>query len=189
MIEFQNEFCKEGGKLYEAVKDEIERVNTIENAVKLRDEARKKGCMIVLCPFILDQDRAHLWKPDGLLKGVVEGEMFIRGSWGAEIIDELKSTNGEVTVTGKSTLCGFEGTNLEALLKAGGIRHVIVCGFLTNGCVESTCRTGYDKGYRMVVAADACATTSQMGHDHAKDNMFPMFGTPSTVDEVLAEIE
>jgi ureidoacrylate peracid hydrolase len=43
-------------------------------------------------------------------------------------------------------LCGFNNTNLEALLKEGGIKNVLIAGFLTNFCVESTARSAYDKG-------------------------------------------
>ena len=51
LIEFQNDFCKEGGKLYDGVKDEIARQDTIANAVKLADVARQKGALVIHTPF------------------------------------------------------------------------------------------------------------------------------------------
>ncbi len=58
LIEFQNEFCKVGGKLHDGVKGEINRQGTISNAVKLAEGARKKGaagdsCTLHLQPGIL----------------------------------------------------------------------------------------------------------------------------------------
>ena len=55
LIEFQNDFCKEGGKLNALVRDEIARNNTIANAVNLLSGAREKKIHIVHCPFVLDR--------------------------------------------------------------------------------------------------------------------------------------
>ena len=54
LIEFQNDFCKEGGKLHGGVKSEISRQNTIPNAAKLAEEARKKGALIIHSPFVFN---------------------------------------------------------------------------------------------------------------------------------------
>jgi nicotinamidase-related amidase len=55
LIEFQNEFCKEGGKLHDGVKGEIDRQNTIPNAVKLSEGARKKGALVIHSPFVFNE--------------------------------------------------------------------------------------------------------------------------------------
>ena len=47
LIEFQNDFCKEGGKLHGGVQAELSRQNTIPNAMKLAEGARKKGALII----------------------------------------------------------------------------------------------------------------------------------------------
>ena len=54
LIEFQNEFCKEGGKLYDGTKGEIQRPGTLSNAVKLAEGARKKGALVIYAPFIFN---------------------------------------------------------------------------------------------------------------------------------------
>ena len=56
LIEFQNEFCKDGGKLNPGVNSEISRQSTIENAVKLSQGAREKGAMVIHAPFIFNPD-------------------------------------------------------------------------------------------------------------------------------------
>ena len=53
LIEFQNDFCKEGGKLYEGVKGELARQKTIPNAVKLAEGARKKGALVIHSPSVV----------------------------------------------------------------------------------------------------------------------------------------
>jgi ureidoacrylate peracid hydrolase len=52
LIEFQNDFCTEGGKLHGGVQAEISRQHTILNAMKLAEEARKKGAQIIHSPFV-----------------------------------------------------------------------------------------------------------------------------------------
>lgn len=189
MIEFQNEFCKEGGKLYDVVKSELARQNTLANAVKLQREARAKGCLIVMVPFVFDEEYAGFWKPEGIVGNAASSGAFRPGAWGTEIIDELKPAAGDVAVHGKATLCGFNGTNLEMILRGAGIRNCVLSGFLTNVCVESTARTAYDKGYRVIIAKDACAALSQEQQEYPEKCIFPLLGSVMTVSEALANME
>jgi ureidoacrylate peracid hydrolase len=189
MIEFQNEFSKEGGKLYDLVKSELARQNTLAHAVKLQREARAKGCLIVMVPFVFDEEYARIWRPEGIVGNAAAAGAFRPGAWGTEIIDELKPVAGDVVVHGKATLCGFNGTNLEMVLRGAGVRNCVVCGFLTNVCVESTARTAYDKGYRVIIATDACAAASPEQQEYPAKYIFPLLGSVMTVDQVLAKIE
>ena len=56
LIEFQNEFCKDGGKLHDGVKGEIARQNTIPNAAKLAEGARKKGALVIHSPVVFNEE-------------------------------------------------------------------------------------------------------------------------------------
>lgn len=55
LIEYQNEFTTEGGKLHAAVKDCMEATGTLENSKKLMDEARATGCKIIHCPISFEK--------------------------------------------------------------------------------------------------------------------------------------
>ena len=61
------------------------------------------------------------------------------------------------------SLDAFPGTDLEAKLKENGIETIVMGGFLTNCCVESTMRKAYEKGFNVITLTDACATTSPEG--------------------------
>jgi nicotinamidase-related amidase len=52
----------------------------------------------------------------------------------------------------------FAGTDLEALLKAGGARSLVFAGFMTHMCISSSVRAALDLGYASTVVAGACAT-------------------------------
>merc|ERR1719191_719789 len=89
---------------------------------------------------------------------------------------------GDLIVKGKKGLDAFPGSDLEQLLRTNGIETVVLAGFLTNCCVESTMRTAYEKGFNTITLTDACATTSKEGQA-VTGGSYGMFSTPMTVDE------
>lgn len=189
LIEFQNEFCKEGGKLFDGVKDEIARQKTIPNAVRLAEGAREKGAVVIHTPFVFNEEYFGEHKMEGIVKAVADGDAFREGTWGAEIIDEMKPKEGDKLVGGKSTLCGFNNTNLEKILKKSNIKNVVIGGFLTNFCVESTARTAYDKGYGVTVIKDATASNSSDEQNYVEEKIFPLLGQTLSVDQFLSQLE
>jgi ureidoacrylate peracid hydrolase len=185
----QNDFCKEGGKLHDGVKNEIERQGTISNAVKLVEGARKKGAVVIHSPFVFNEEYFKEHEMKGIVKAVADGDAFREDTWGAEIIDELKPKEGDEVVDGKCTLCGFNNTNLEELLKGANVKNVVVGGFLTNFCVESTARTAYDKGYGVTVIKDATAANSMEDQKYVEEKIFPLLGQTLSVDRFLDQLE
>lgn len=89
---------------------------------------------------------------------------------------------------GKRGLCGFATTNLDFILRSRGITNVVLGGFLTNCCVESTMRSGYEKGYNVVTLKDCTAALSEEDQRLAVEKNYPMFSRPMNHDEFLAEL-
>jgi len=189
LIEFQNDFCKEGGKLYDGVKGEISRQGTIPNAVKLAEGAREKGAMILHTPFVFNEKYFEDHSMVGIVQAVADGNALRKGTWGAEIIEELKPREGDQVVTGKCTLCGFNNTDLENMIKEANIKNVVIGGFLTNFCVESTARTAYDKGYSVTVIKDATAANSSEEQNYVEEKIVPLLGQTLSVDQFLSQLE
>ncbi len=96
----------------------------------------------------------------GILKGVIDSNAFVKDTWGAEICDELAPEEGDIVVEGKRGLDTFASTNLDFVLRSRDVETVILGGFLTNCCVESTMRTAYEKGYDVVTLTDCTAATT-----------------------------
>ena len=189
LIEFQNDFCKEGGILHDGVKNEISRQGTIANAMKLAEGARKKGAAVIHTPFVFNEKYFKDHEMIGIVKAVADGNAFRKGTWGAEIIDELKPKEGDKVVTGKSTLCGFNNTDLEKIIKEANIKNIVIGGFLTNFCVESTARTAYDKGYSVTVIKDATAANSSEEQNYVEEKILPLLGQTLSVDQFLSQLE
>ncbi|RYZ64545.1 MAG: cysteine hydrolase, partial [Proteobacteria bacterium] len=187
LIEYQNEFTSEGGVLHPAVAPVMESTGMLANTVKLVEEARQKGAAILHVPITFAEGYGEITKhPYGILKGVVDGKAFIKGSWGAAIVDALAPAAGDIVIEGKRGLDAFASTNLDFILRSKGIQTVVIAGFLTNCCVESTMRTAYEHGFDVVTLTDCAATTSKEAHDNALQHDFPMFSTPMTSGDLLA---
>ncbi len=119
---------------------------------------------------------------------MVDSKSFRKGTWGAEIVDALKPAAGDIVVEGKRGLCGFASTNLDFILRSRGITNIALGGFLTNCCVESTMRTGYEKGYRVVTLTDCTAALSEEEQKLAVEKNYPMFSRPMSHDAFLHEL-
>lgn len=189
LIEFQNEFCKDGGKLHDMVKDEIARQKTVEHAIELAQGARQKGALIVHCGFVFDEQ----WVDDkcvcGIIAGAKEGGAFRPGDWGTEFIDELKPQEGDVVLEGKRALSGFTNTGLDEILQQHGIENVVTAGFLSNVCVEATSRSAYDRGYKVCVAKDATAAASEQNQQYVEREIYPILGEAKTSEQIVSELE
>ncbi len=65
----------------------------------------------------------------------------------------------------KDVNSGFVGTSLEIQLRRAGIQRLVVVGFFTNFCVETTVRMAGNMGFDVYLVEDACATTNRVGPD------------------------
>jgi nicotinamidase-related amidase len=53
---------------------------------------------------------------------------------------------------------GFDGTSLGRVLTTAGVRSLVICGVMSEMCVQATARTALARGYRVVLPYDAHAT-------------------------------
>jgi nicotinamidase-related amidase len=190
LIEYQNDFTSEGGALHGAVGDVMESTGMLDNTRKLVDSARAAGATIVHAPITFAPGYGELAEhPYGILKGVVDSTAFVKGEWGAEIVDSLAPQKGDVVVEGKRGLDTFATTNLDFILRARGITTIALGGFLTNCCVESTMRTGYEKGYQVITLSDCVAATSPEEHQNAIQFDYPMFSEVMTAEAFTGELQ
>jgi nicotinamidase-related amidase len=190
LIECQNDFTSEGGALHSAVKGVMDSTGMLANTRRLVDAARATGATIVHAPIsYVSGYRELALHPYGILKAVVDATAFVKGEWGAEIVDVLAPQEGDVVLEGKRGLDAFATTNLDFILRGGGITTIALGGFLTNCCVESTMRTGYEKGYHVISLTDCVAAMSADEHDNAILFDYPMFSEVMTAQAFTQELQ
>jgi len=189
LIEYQNDFTTEGGVLHGAVAEVMGSTDMLAKTKDLVRAAREAGATIMHAPITFAEGYHEISShPYGILKGVVDGNAFVKDSWGAAIVDELTPQPGDIVVEGKRGLDTFASTNLDFILRSKGIGTIVLGGFLTNCCVESTMRTGYENGYRVITVTDCTAATSPEEHQNAIRFDYPMFSLPVSADEVVAAL-
>jgi nicotinamidase-related amidase len=189
LIEYQNEFTSDGGVLHDAVAPVMDKTGMLGKTVAFVEAARAAGCTIMHAPITFAPGYGELSRhPYGILKGVVDGNAFVKGTWGAAIVDDLTPADGDILIEGKRGLDTFASTNLDFILRGKGIDTVILGGFLTNCCVESTMRSAYENGYRVITLTDCMAAASPEQHDNAIAYDFPMFSMPMESAEVKAAL-
>jgi len=199
LIEPQNDFLKPGGTMFQYIKDQLAERNVIQNLQKLLDGARKKRVKIFYVPFHgFEEGFPELKKGGPGATGLRGIEMDMKADWGTgawlkgtpgpEIIDELTPQKGDIIVEGKKTLDAFHSTALDYLLRANEIEYVAFSGFHTNWCVESSARSAYDKGYRVIVIADCTGTDTEEEQKYAERLIFPKIGTVMSSAEFLQSV-
>jgi nicotinamidase-related amidase len=189
LIEFQNDFTSEGGVLHGAVSEVMDSTGMLDNTKALAGAARDAGATVMHAPISFAEGYNEISShPYGILKGVVDGKAFVKGSWGAAIVDDLAPADGDIVIEGKRGLDTFASTNLDFILRSKGITTIAIAGFLTNCCVESTMRSGYENGYKVITLSDCLAATSPEEHDNALKYDFPMFSEPMASSDFLAEL-
>jgi len=200
LIEPQNDFLKPGGTMYQYIKEQLAERKVIENLQRLLNGARKKKIKIFYVPFHpFEREFPELKRGGPATTGLRGLEMEMKADWGTgawlkgtkgpEIIDELTPQKGDIVVEGKKTLDAFHSTALDYLLRANEIEYVVFTGFHTNWCVESSARSAYDKGYRVIVISNCTGTDTDEEQRYAETYIFPKIGTVLTADEFLKSCE
>ncbi len=84
------------------------------------------------------------------------GRLLVRGEFGHDIIDEVAPLPHEAVID-KPGFGAFYATDLELLLRAGAITHLVLAGVTSDICVHSTLREAVDRGFYCTTVSDACA--------------------------------
>ena len=97
---------------------------------------------------------------------------FADGDPGAAIHPAVAPAPGDIIVT-KRRVSAFTGSDLEVVLRAAGIDHLVLTGIATSGVVLSTLRQAADLDYRLTVLADGCLDADPEVHRVLTDKVYP----------------
>ncbi len=99
----------------------------------------------------------------------------VKGSWGSEIIPELRMEPGDHRVD-KTRYSAFADTNLDELLRQEGVDRVAVVGVCTSICVMETVKELFDRDMPAVVYREGVADFDPEAHAFALKHMATIFG-------------
>jgi len=149
VIDMGNENAHPAGALYigEPVRKIIPRI------AQLRDQVRQAGGRVVHTQSVRSPDALEFT----VFKNTVRK---LEGTWGAELIDELKPAAEEPLIVKHTHDCFYQ-TEMDALLKQMDLRtgegRVIVTGISTRNCVQSAVMGFSVRDYHVYVPMDCTA--------------------------------
>ncbi len=88
-------------------------------------------------------------------------------------------------VVDKKRISAFSGNDLEMILKAQNISHLVLTGIASSGIVLSTVREAADKDYQLTVVSDGCADFDTEIHNFLMDKIFPKQAEVVTIEAWL----
>lgn len=185
VIDMQNDFCASGGFLDHLGVDLGPIQAIVPRIRRLVDAARMHRVTVMHAYY--DGDPAFFAAPMlERLERKNEAEPYcMPGTWGIEIVSELRPVDDEFIV-GKHRYSAFFGTGLEMFLESKGIESLIVCGTATNNCVDGTARDAYYRGYYVVLPSDLSAAPTEELHQATLQTADHAYGVVCRSDEILA---
>lgn len=182
VVDMQNDFGTEGGMFHQAGID-ISRIKAaVAPTAKVLHAARKTGVKVIYLKMAFKPDLSDAGSPDSVNRvrhlflnvgktvrapNGAEGRILIRDTWNTDIVPELTPEAGDIVLY-KHRFSGFYETELDAVLKRLGVKHLIVTGCTTSICVESTIRDAMFRDYLPVLLADCSA--EPIGNDLPRSN-------------------
>ena len=202
VVDMQNTFCKKGGLFdYQGALDETKVKHIIDRDKKVIEACRHKGIKVIYLrmgyrPDLSDaggQESPNYHKELGLVvmrrHQELNDKFLIIGTWGWEIIDELKPQPGDIVVD-KHRYSGFTNTELDTILGTYNIKYLLFIGLATNVCVESTLRDAYFHEYFPVLISDGCGN---IGPEFTQEatiwNVTEVFGWVTTYHDLIKALK
>lgn len=180
-IDYINEICHPDGKIPSCA-DMVVRHNVVERANNAIRHARANDIPVAHVKVGFQPNYANCPASSPIFGKARDFDVLRLGSWGTEFLDGLDVRAEDFTII-KSRIGTFYNTQLETILRAKGIRHLIVAGVSTNHAVESTVRDAHDRDYLVTVLGDACATANDELHAATLAGVMSHMATITTVNQ------
>jgi nicotinamidase-related amidase len=123
-------------------------LNNIESAIAKAKEQNM--------PIILVQ---HVTNPEA-----GESPFFNAGTEGVKILPRILEAAPSATIVTKGFIDAFEGTKLEETLQYLNADEMLLCGMMTQSCVNHTALSKQAENYKTSILADCCTTLNEIVH-------------------------
>jgi nicotinamidase-related amidase len=198
IVDMQNDFLHRDGNFSHIAREHPEfeidmpfLIDTIPNFKRLADAFRAAGRPVVYLAHVLKPDYSDAafpyWRV-GIEPTSGNRTHCVEGTWGAQIIDDLKPQEGDHLIV-KKGFGGFSNTPLDTVLRNMGVTTCVVSGVTTCVCVSTTIRGGVEYNYRMIVVSDAVAEVDRVTHEAELKTMARIFADVKTTDEVIRMLD
>ena len=191
LLDPYNDFASPLGKGWPLIREVANDVGLIANLRRVLAEARRRDIPVVYAPH--KRHRRGDWRdvrfptPNQFLGRFLP--FFAEGRYGGRFRKDLAPAPKDLVATEHAVSSGFGGTDLDELLRSVGAERLVVCGLLTNTCVEATVRQAVDLGYHVTVLADGVAAWGHEDHAAGLEQSLPQVAhSIVTTDEFVAAL-
>jgi ureidoacrylate peracid hydrolase len=165
VVDMQNGFCHPDGSFERIGRGCEGAMDAVRNTAIAVGQARRAGVPVIFTRHVYRPGRpdegAALTRNSPELAGV---SGLAAGTWDADVCDELGCTPDDLVVD-KARFDAFQWTSLEPLLRGLGVNALMICGVITNICVETTARSAFMRDFPVTLLADCCAAKSRRLHE------------------------
>jgi nicotinamidase-related amidase len=176
-MDCQNDICHERGAFTGPIAAQVAATGVFVRIAECLATARAAGVAVVHVRHLRDPAAGPgTQESSRVLRGMRRLGALQPGTWGAEIVDEVRPVDGELVVD-KHRISAFAGTDLDRVLRQRGIDSVVLTGISTSFVVEGTARDAVDRGFRTAVVSDGCADLEAETHRLAVERVLPMLAT------------
>ncbi|WP_177228481.1 isochorismatase family protein [Amycolatopsis sacchari] len=185
VIDMQNDFVREGFPMeVPMARSRLPAIRTLVHA------CRATGVPIVYTRHVL-YDSFDVSPLETAYQPKLREVGMRDGTYGAEIVDELKPEPGEVVIR-KHRYDAFHGTELDTVLGTlrgpRGVDTLIVTGTVTEVCCESTARSAFMRDYQVAFVSDATGALSDAAQEATLRTIGSFFGRVLDTSQVLAAL-
>jgi ureidoacrylate peracid hydrolase len=190
VIDMQNDFIAKDGLIAREGRDVSQAEAMAQELPKLLKTAREAGVFVVFVRNVYTTDNnfylSDVWLEQAARKrngGYTRIPVCGENSWSGDFYGDVRPLPGEPIVT-KHRYSAFYNTDLDTILRANGIRTVVLTGVVTNVCVETSAREAFVRDYYVAVVKDGTAAYSQADHDMTLSNIDRFFGEVTSIAEL-----
>jgi len=184
IIDPQHDFCSSQGFMARVGLDMSRIQAAVPRLNSFIEQCRKVGVLVVWVKEIFAKNK--MLPPIMDKWGGVDDWIIKEGGPGIEWYTEMILPKNSEPIVRKWHYDAFEDTELDLLLKTNGIKTLLMTGFISNVCVETTARHGFIKGYYIVAVSDCTDAPTKQEYESAMYNIRIYFGKVATSDEITA---
>jgi nicotinamidase-related amidase len=119
------------------------------------DAARAAGVGVIYVTMAFRPGYPEVSPRNRTFAGIRGTGRYVDGDPGSRIHPAIAPAPGEVIIS-KRRVSAFAGSDLDMVLRAGGVDSLVLAGIATSGVVLSTLRQAADLDYSLTVLADGC---------------------------------
>jgi len=165
IVDMQNGFCHPEGSFTRIGMGLEGADEAVRHAATAVAQARRAGIPVVFTRHLYRPGRADEGRALKQNSPALAGLDGLRGgTWDAEVVAKLGCGPSDLTVD-KVRFDAFQWTSLEPLLRGLDVDELVVCGVVTNLCVDTTIRSAFMRDFPVTLLADCCAAQTRRLHE------------------------